>query len=177
DHGHPLLLGPILIPAPPSAEQTTAMLGRAGHLSQSLRVHGGTAVVDCGRASPASAAWTLVVSADVVVLVTRPRLDHVQHASWQLGALRGERSPVVIALVGSRPYPASEVAAALDTPVAAVIADDAPTAEHLPRLALDRTTLRTPLVRSAQTLVVAVHRLAGADTEPSTHPSVEGAGR
>lgn len=88
-------------------------------------------LVDAGRL-PSAGLEQLLAGADRVLMVLRPTLAQVHHARHRLAAVRRLRidgpSPeggaIAVLIIGSRPYSASEVEAALDVPVVAVLADD-----------------------------------------------------
>jgi MinD-like ATPase involved in chromosome partitioning or flagellar assembly len=90
-----------------------------------LRGSAATVVVDAGRWEPRGSAARRIAGADVVGLVCRSTAPSVEHARRALDALRGTaRCPVAVVVVGGRPYPGEEVAAALDVPLAGVLAWD-----------------------------------------------------
>jgi hypothetical protein len=90
-----------------------------------LRGSAATVVVDAGRWEPRGSAARRIVGADVVGVVCRATAPSVEHARRSMDALRGTaRCPVAMVVVGGRPYPGEEVAAALDVPLAGVLAWD-----------------------------------------------------
>jgi len=122
-------------------------------------------LADCGRLAPATP-MGLLGAADLVLLVLRPRLAHVAHTRSRLSALRGQIADhaygplpeLKLLLVGTSPYPAAEVATALDLPVAGVLADDPPAAAVLAGLAGHRPRFeRSPLIRSAHRIATDLH--------------------
>ncbi len=122
-------------------------------------------LADCGRLSPATP-MGLLGAADLVLLVLRPRLAHVAHTRSRLLALRsqiadhadGPPPELKLLLVGTSPYPAAEVAIALDLPVAGVLADDPPAAAVLAGLAGHRSRFeRSPLMRTAHRVAADLH--------------------
>lgn len=145
DLAQPLPGGLPALLAHPSAEQTAAALRvGAARVAGALAADGCLAVVDVGRVRPATPARPLVEAAAVVVVVTRPdagSLAVLAHARRLLPP--AERLAVV--LVGDRPYPPGEVAAALELEVAAVLPVDPRDAAAL---AAGRLAARRPLARS-----------------------------
>jgi len=122
-------------------------------------------LADCGRLSPATP-MGLLGAADLILLVLRPRLAHVAHTRSRLSALRsqiaehsdGPLPELKLLLVGTSPYPAAEVATALDLPVAGVLADDPPAAAVLAGLTGHRSRCeRSPLIRTAHRVAVDLH--------------------
>ena len=123
----------------------------------------------CARGlRPALAQHTdgLLGAADLVLLVLRPRLAYVAHTRSRLSALRsqiaehsdGPPPELKLLLVGTSPYPAAEVATALDLPVAGVLADDPPAAAVLAGLAGRRSRFeRSPLLRTAHRVAADLH--------------------
>lgn len=160
EHAHPLRLGPALVPAPPSPEQVVSALTASRHLATCFDQTDAMVFVDCGRLSTDSRAFPLAAHADLVVVVCRPELEQLQNVLQRVTAMRGSNVTAALALVGSRPYPADEVAEALDVPVLAVLADDPATARALPLLvAGGRHFTRSALARSGRALSEACRSL------------------
>lgn len=143
---------------PPAAEQTRraldlcaqALAGVLGDLA------GADVLIDAGRLGPSTAAWPLVHASDSVLLVARPQLEELQLLPARLRALRPVACRVGLLLVGERPYPPTEVAAALDVPVIGVLADDANAAAALGGERRGAGLARSALVRTARDTVTAV---------------------
>ncbi len=122
-------------------------------------------LADCGRLAPATP-MGLLGAADLILLVLRPRLAHIAHTRSRLSALRsqiadhadGPLPELKLLLVGTSPYPAAEVATAMDLPVAGVLADDPPAAAVLAGLAGHRSRFeRSPLIRTAHRVAADLH--------------------
>ncbi len=122
-------------------------------------------LADCGRLAPATP-MGLLGAADLILLVLRPRLAHIAHTRSRLSALRsqiadhadGPLPELKLLLVGTSPYPAAEVATAMDLPVAGVLADDPPVAAVLAGLAGHRSRFeRSPLIRTAHRVAADLH--------------------
>jgi MinD-like ATPase involved in chromosome partitioning or flagellar assembly len=149
---------PVVV-AHPSADQCQATLrsvgGRLGGLLDSLATH--DVIVDVGRLRPGSPALALVEAATVVLVVLRPRLEDIDAVGQRITALN-EGGHARLVVVGERPYPATDVAAALGVGVIGVIADDARSAAALAGDGGSANGLgRLPLLRSARALA---HELA-----------------
>lgn len=141
-----------VVVAPPSAEQARRALALAVEpLAQVLVDLPDTdTFVDVGRLRPGGEVEPLLRTADAVLVVCRPRVDEVQHLPARLRALRPTLARVGLLLVGDRPYPPAEVAAALDTEVVAVLADDRRAAHALVGADGARHLRRSPLLRSVR---------------------------
>lgn len=144
--GRPVLVGH------PAAEQCHAALRAAGErLADYLAVMPERdAIVDVGRLRPGSPASAIVARADAVLVVVRPTVEEVGAAAYRAAALRDAGAALV--LIGDRPYPVGEVAAAVDVPVVGVIAYDVRGAYNLAGGLGTRALGRTPLLRSAAAL-------------------------
>lgn len=144
--------------APPAAEQARRALDlAAGPLADLLPQMPATDVfVDVGRLRPGCETSPLVGAADAVVLVARPKLDELQQLPARLRALRPVAPRVGVLLVGERPYPPTEVAAALDVEVIAVVAADGRAADALAGHGSDTSLRRSALMRSIRTAVEAL---------------------
>ncbi|MDP8927514.1 MAG: chromosome partitioning protein [Actinomycetota bacterium] len=167
--------------APPTADQVDrSLVMLADRFVPHLRSPATDTLIDAGRLRPDTPAWPLVEAADAVLLVTRPRLDELQQLPARLRAARTTRSRVGVLLVGEEPYPAAEVAAALDTDVIGVL-------NHDPRGAAAvngdgyRLATRSPLLRSARDLVDVLVTWVARPSSPAgsesiplpTHPHTE----
>jgi hypothetical protein len=175
----------------PSADQAHAALRAVrGRFPEVLgEVADADVLVDCGRLDPASPALELVATADVAVIVTRPRLDHVQHVAARVMTLAADPPPLVLP-VGDRPYGPGEIAAATGVGVLGVLADDGRATGVLNGTVTGGAWLlpRSRLIRSARTLADALVRIArlrgdlmtgesGASTGPQGRRAAEHAER
>ena len=119
-----VVIGPAAAHAVTSVLSTSAeVIGAALQSTTSTRV-----VLDCGRLSPESAAWPLATISDLIVIVTRPRLDEARRLPSRVTELRTAGAPLGLVVVGERPYSPTEVADVADVELLGVIADDARTA-------------------------------------------------
>lgn len=174
-HVQPLPGGIPVIVGPADGDHAARALDIvAGRLGAGLAALGDRDVlIDCGRLRPNSPATPLAAGADALVLVARPRLDELQHLRPALPRLAAYGPQPVLLLVGHRPYPAAEIARALDVPVLASMPHDAETAGRLngqggrtERLA------RSPLLRAASQVVTALTATLVRRSEDGREPFV-----
>ena len=142
-----VLVGPV------SADQASASLAALrGGLAPALAALDADVLVDCGRLDPASPAYDLATSADLLVMVTRPVVAEVHHLSARLASVKA--AAVSLLLVGDRPYPAAEVAATVGASPLGTLPVDARAASALndghPGAA--RLLRRSQLLRVARSL-------------------------
>lgn len=152
----------ILSPAAGSqAESTIAMTG--DRLTPALGELDTTVVIDGGRWARSQPTAHRVSGCDVVAVVCAPTVDGIEAARWLLEPLGSVvTGTVAVVLAGERPYSPEEVAAVVDAPVAGALAWDPRSAAALvARGAAGRGWSRTPLARSARSLLTALHELAG----------------
>lgn len=147
-------VGVMSVLAPCSAAEAGATIAAAGDSLASLFASLPEVVcVDAGRWSPDQPTAERLAGCDVVAVVCRPTVAGVQHARGLIGVLRDRFAmPVVVVLVGSRPYGADEVRAVVDVSVAGTIAWDPRGAGALLRGELRRGWRRSALARSARTV-------------------------
>jgi hypothetical protein len=90
-----------------------------------LRDAARTVVVDGGRWEPRSPTARRIAGAHVVGVVCRATAPSAEHTRRLVDSLRAAaRCPLVLLVVGARPYPGDEIAAVLDVPLAGVMAWD-----------------------------------------------------
>jgi hypothetical protein len=107
-------------------------------------------LVDVGRVDLGSPALPLVRAADRVVMVVRPSLESVVHTRDLLGSLDLPSDRVVTVVIGDRPYPPDEVAAAVGAELLGELPDDPVGAAALAGNARSSKVLaRAPLMRTA----------------------------
>ncbi len=175
-----------LTPAWPLLIRMLRALDSAGPSTTALSAAGTgwDVLADCSRLAPGTPIG-LLGAADLVLLVLRPHLAHVAHTRSRLAALRsqiadhagGPPPELKLLLVGTSPYPAAEVAAALALPVAGVLADDPPAAAVLAGLCGRRSRFeRSPLLRSAHRVAADLHHAVHADPRSTAddHDPLEG---
>lgn len=119
--------------APPTAEHSRRALGLVGaELPATLQQSSvDDVLVDVGRLRPGAENSPLVEVADIVLVVTRPRVEELQQLPARLRALRPLGSRLGLLLMGERPYPPAEVAVALDCEVVGVLPSDPRSASAL----------------------------------------------
>ena len=152
--------------APAGADEADAVVSSIGGAwSTAFRSFAGRVVVDLGRWDPGQPTARRIRGHDAVGLVVRATAASVEHARHMVATVRREaRCPVFAVVVGQRPYPPDEVAAALDLPLAGGIAWDPRGAAALWATGTGRAGVRTQLVRSAARV------LAGVEAEVPTRP-------
>lgn len=153
-HAQALYAGGWVVPAPTSPEAAEAAVrALAARLAASF-TGASLGVVDCGRWAPGSVVDPVLASADVALVVLRPDVAGIDHLCARLEALRrlaGERMALV--LVGDRPYDAAAVAAVTGCRAVTSVAFDAAGAAGLSGAGRSAALRRSPLVRSARTLL------------------------
>lgn len=141
----------------------------AGALAQSAAA-GRDALVDTGRLVGRPANGPVLRAADRVLLTVRPSVRSVHAAvdlTGRLAAELGDLSAVSALVVGDGPYSATEVAAALDLPLAGTLPSDRQAAVALTdgAPASMRTLQRSGLLKAAGRLA----RTLAADYQPAAH--------
>jgi len=122
-----------VVPAHPSAAQTSAVLARAGErmavaLSSTTEVD---AVVDVGDLTASSAAFALARRAVATLLVSRTRFEDVAALAARAQELRAAGVEPWLVTVGSRPYDPEAVAAEAELALLAALPYDASAAAVL----------------------------------------------
>jgi hypothetical protein len=165
-HTQPLGANVRAIVAPPSAEQTLVALGVAGdRLWRALDTLGDDLLVDCGRLTTTSPVIPIARRAATTFVVARPRLEDVALLRERIPALRRQRVDPRVLLVGHGRFHPDEVAAAVETPVAAVIPVDRRSADALDSRTTGRLTSRAPLLRCARQISATLVPRGGSGTE------------
>lgn len=152
--------------AGPYAESTVAMA--RDRLPIVLRaLDGVTAVVDAGRWSRSHSSASRITSCDVVAVVCAPTIDGVEAARWLIEPLQAEASgrSVVSLVVGDRPYPAAEVAAAMGVKSVGSLPWDQRGLASLLTRGAGRAWERSPLARSARSVLANLTALAPTSEE------------
>ncbi|MGE3448640.1 MAG: hypothetical protein AB7H92_13790 [Microbacteriaceae bacterium] len=149
----------ILAPtAGPYAESTVAMT--RDRLAPALRdLDGTTVVLDGGRWSRSQPTAQRVAGCDLIGVVCAPTVDGVETARWLVEPLRAEVGPVVLLVVGERPYSASEVEAAVGVPAVGALAWDPRGVASLLAGDTGGRWDRSPLARSARTMLSRIREL------------------
>ena len=147
--GMPVLVGPAT-----SEEALVVLRDLVGALADWLQAQAETdVIIDCGRIPPGSSPIDTMGATGIVLILARPTLDQLRPAAHRVGALNARGADAQLLLVGDGPYGPAEVTAALQIPVAGVVAWDPRTAAVLTGAhGAVRDLRRSPLVRSAATL-------------------------
>ena len=122
----PLAGGPAqVLVAPTDPGMARSVLGLAARpLSSVMGGLGDPVVIDVGRAGRASPVWPLVESADLAVVVCRPRLPEVAAAAHRCEELASAVERVALVCVGDSPYAPDEVAGFAGVSLLGVVAND-----------------------------------------------------
>jgi hypothetical protein len=122
-----------VVPAHPSAEQTSSVLTNAGErMAVALAsVSDLDAVVDVGRLTARSPALPLARRAVTTLVVSRTRFEDVASLSTRVRELRAAGVNPGLVAVGSRPYEPEAVASEAEIPLLAVLPHDAASAAVL----------------------------------------------
>jgi len=160
DHCQRLPGGLRVLVGPPGADQArraAAMvapaLGSATGASNSLDV-----IADCGRLDAESPAFELARTSSLVLLVSRPDVASLSHASAFATALGlGKEDGIGLVLVGHGPYPPAEVSEAVGAEVVALLPHDPEGATALAGGGVGtRAARRLPLLRATADLAEAL---------------------
>ena len=159
-HVQALPAGPYGLLAPPSSQLAGAALEALGdRLTEGLGAWDGTVVIDCGRWQPCGPAAPLVRAADALLVVLRPTVEGVEHVRAHLDELMMAGPAAVGALlVGDRPYPPPEVAAALGIPVVGALPNDPRAVRGLERPVIWAEVRRSTLVRASRSALDVMSR-------------------
>ena len=166
--------------APPTAGHVRRALDLLGdRLAEALAdIDGAEVVVDCGRLDPSGEVPSWATAAERLLVFIEPTAAGVAHAVNGLPELARAGCEVSVVLVGEASpasphlYPTVEVAAALDAPVAGIVAsDDRAAAVFDGRRRGQRVLRRSELLRSARDLtaiLLGVEALAPQDATTTT---------
>jgi hypothetical protein len=145
--------------APTAPTQASIALRSVGpSLATCLRSERATCVVDLGRFDPAGPSRPLVEAADLLVWVLRPTVEGVEHVRVRLDSIP-VGPPLALLLVGQHPYTPADVRDALGVEPVVSVEFDPRAATALSTGSADRWLRRTPLMRSAASLVESVQSL------------------
>ena len=143
------------------AEATIAMTG--DRLVPALAEQEATVVVDAGRWSRAQPTARRIAGCDAIGVVCAPTVEGVEAARWLIDPLHSTAvGPVVLVLVGDRPYSPPEVAAVVGVPVVGVLAWDARGINALLTAGAGRGWSRSALARSARSILGVLPSKSGA---------------
>jgi hypothetical protein len=131
------------------AESTIAATG--DRLVPALAGLDRTVVVDGGRWSRSQVTARRLVGCEVVGVVCTPTVEGIEAARWLVEPLNSiVTDKVVVVLVGDRPYPPGEVAAAVGVPVVGALAWDPRGLSALLTTGAGRGWARSALARSTR---------------------------
>lgn len=161
---------PILVAPAQQAEAQTVVSDATRLYLAFERAHDAVLIADCGRVLATEVPLT-VVRADLVVLVVHQVLRSanatvgvIEHARGLVAALQRGSAHAVVALVGDRPYPAADVAAATGAEVVGVVDDDPLGAAWLMgRPGRRRSSARSRLITSCAPIAERLARRLAAD--------------
>ena len=143
------------------AEATIAITG--DRLVPALAEQEATVVVDAGRWSRSQSTARRITGCDAIGVVCAPTVDGVEAARWLIEPLRATAAgPVMLVLVGDRPYSPSEVAAVVGVPVVGVLAWDARGLNALLTAGACRGWSRSALARSVRSMLDLLPSMSGA---------------
>ncbi|MCP3859983.1 MAG: hypothetical protein GY704_10050 [Phycisphaeraceae bacterium] len=157
DHTQELPGGLPAILAPDGPSQVAAALEASGSSIASWLVDHPTldTVVDLGRLTDASLPF--VSAADVLLMVARPDVEHLQPTARRMADLAGAVLSVGWVLIGDGPHAAEEVAETYGYPVVAVLPHDPRSAAAITTGAGSRRLTRSPLIRAASSTAHQLH--------------------
>lgn len=113
-----------------------------------------TVFIDAGRWCRSQQTASRTNACDVVAVVCPPTVEGVEAARWLTEPLQMEtRGHVVSLAVGDRPYPADEVAEAIGIPSVGALTWDQRGVSSLLTRGADRSWDRSPVARSARTVL------------------------
>ena len=134
DHLQQLTGGPPVLLAPPGPDRPAAALSavtRAGLLPLLRGLPGFDIVADCGRIDGRSPARAVLDEADFTVFVVRPTTQDVIGLEHRLQTLAPDVARSGLLVIGSRPYPADEVARLTGLPLVGTLDHDERAANRL----------------------------------------------
>jgi MinD-like ATPase involved in chromosome partitioning or flagellar assembly len=141
--------GVAVVPAHPSSDRTQAALrAAAGHLAHAFSdLVECDVLIDAGRVRPGSPVLPLLDTASRLVVVVRPDAECLVTTMHRLDLL-AQYAPLDVVAIGTKPYGAGEVAAALGVPTVEVVPHDADAVRNDPAAAKARRKGWVSAVRS-----------------------------
>ena len=156
-----LLAGQLPALVAPGCGETTTLVLRpmARRLADGIgHIDDIDAVVDIGRVRSHSPAAELVKHCDLLLLVARPRFDHLVPLVHQARRLVADGIPTALVCVGDRPYPPTEMAKACQLDLLGIMAHEPRAVQALKRgLPANRRHQRLLLWRTLAELVHRIH--------------------
>jgi hypothetical protein len=120
----PIAVDVVVGPAGQTAAHTVAAFGDAGPAAVRDLAATRPVLADAGRLDPGSPALAFLDKADLLLVLTRPRLEDVRHLKGVLPALTERCTAVQLVVSGEGPYAASEIGGYLQAEIAAVVGHD-----------------------------------------------------
>lgn len=160
-HSQPLPAGSVIVAAPTAPDRAAAAVaGVASRLPRAVSETGRNGIIDCGRWSPSSPATPAIAGSDLCVLVVEPTLSGIDHAQARAELLSAEtHDALALLLLGERPYRSRDLEDVFGIPVLGAIAVDPAGVAALHGGASAGVARRSPLVRSARTVLERVGAL------------------
>lgn len=162
DHVTVLPPGVPALLAPTAGNIAESVIGSAGdRWLTSLRAAATDVVVDAGRWEPSQRTARRIAGADLVGIVCRPTVGGIEAARLALERLRvAARAPVVVVVIGRKPYRPEEIADHLEVPLGGTLAWDPRGVAALWVGGAGGRWRRTALARSAATTAAHLADLA-----------------
>lgn len=120
----PIGVDVVIAPSGQNASYTVAAFAAAGPAALRDLAAARPVLVDAGRLDSGSPVLAFVDLADLLLMVTRPRLEDVRHLRAALPTLRRRCPAVGLVLAGSGPYPPGEIARYLQADIVATVRHD-----------------------------------------------------
>lgn len=168
-HCHSLPDGAPVLAAPPSPEQARTALAIVVR-KVDFNALDGDVLADCGRLTSTPESTSVMDSAELMLLFTRPQLSDLCAVTEWLSTNRRADDRLSLVLSGRGPYTAPEIEDALGVHVIGTLPDDPSAAEAVAATSISSRLLsHAPVVRAARSLAaVLVDRLVGLATESET---------
>lgn len=174
EHCQSLAGGTLVLCASPGRERTRSALAMLTPLLGRLSELDAAVFLDCGRLGGHPPTLEIFEKADLGLLAARPQLADLHALASFLEARDRPGSSPAVVLVGTGPYPASEVADALGVEVAGSVPSDLETAQALTTTPVaSRQLTRTPLVRALRTLADDLRHRLDEQSDRPPRPSPE----
>lgn len=166
DHTQELPGGLPAVLAPDGPGQVTAALEASGSSIATWLAHQDLdTIVDLGRITDTGLPF--VAAADVLLMVARPDVEHLQPTARRIGDLVNGVQSIGWVLSGGGPHTAEEVEATYGYPVVAVLPQDSRTAAGVTTGIGSRRLTRSALVRAAHTAAHELHAWLHPQTQMS----------
>jgi hypothetical protein len=155
-----LLGGPRCVLAPTGGQHAESVIAACGGLASAVDAGVGL-LVDVGRWSGSQATAGRLAGCDLLAVVCWPSVSGVEPVRWLLDPLRDRfGAPVVLVLIGDRPYSAAEVASTVGAPVAGVLPWDPAAVQALLSSGAGRGWSRSGLARASASVLESLRYFA-----------------